>query len=123
MPGVHDEQRFEELGVEFVKRPNDGKMKGIAFIKGAPVSNCCACRTLQDITCVVTISSSCVSVIGCESALEVLDVFPSGVSCDGLCVTTSADVVTVECGPADPDGYWIEILNAKASRDFVGWKG
>lgn len=28
-------QRFEELGVEFVKRPNDGKMKGIAFIKGA----------------------------------------------------------------------------------------
>ncbi|GLH15344.1 hypothetical protein R5R35_005237 [Gryllus longicercus] len=26
-------QRFENLGVEFVKRPNDGKMKGIAFIK------------------------------------------------------------------------------------------
>lgn len=26
-------RRFEELGVEFVKRPNDGKMKGIAFIK------------------------------------------------------------------------------------------
>lgn len=25
--------RFEELGVEFVKRPNDGGMKGIAFIK------------------------------------------------------------------------------------------
>lgn len=25
--------RFEKLGVEFVKRPNDGKMKGIAFIK------------------------------------------------------------------------------------------
>ncbi len=25
--------RFEELGVEFVKRPNDGAMKGIAFIK------------------------------------------------------------------------------------------
>lgn len=24
--------RFEELGVTFVKRPNDGKMKGIAFI-------------------------------------------------------------------------------------------
>ncbi|WP_290647809.1 lactoylglutathione lyase [Aquisalimonas sp.] len=26
-------QRFDELGVEFVKRPNDGKLKGIAFIK------------------------------------------------------------------------------------------
>jgi lactoylglutathione lyase len=26
-------QRFEELGVEFVKKPNDGKMKGLAFIK------------------------------------------------------------------------------------------
>jgi len=26
-------ERFERLGVEFVKRPNDGKMKGIAFIK------------------------------------------------------------------------------------------
>ncbi|XP_042476794.1 lactoylglutathione lyase isoform X2 [Macadamia integrifolia] len=26
-------ERFESLGVEFVKRPNDGKMKGIAFIK------------------------------------------------------------------------------------------
>nr|CAD7449293.1 unnamed protein product [Timema bartmani] len=26
-------ERFEKLNVEFVKRPNDGKMKGIAFIK------------------------------------------------------------------------------------------
>ncbi|XP_050368536.1 lactoylglutathione lyase [Argentina anserina] len=26
-------ERFEHLGVEFVKRPDDGKMKGIAFIK------------------------------------------------------------------------------------------
>lgn len=26
-------RRFEELGVEFVKRPQDGKMKGLAFIK------------------------------------------------------------------------------------------
>jgi lactoylglutathione lyase len=25
--------RFETMGVEFVKRPNDGKMKGLAFIK------------------------------------------------------------------------------------------
>lgn len=26
-------KRFEELGVEFVKRPDDGRMKGLAFIK------------------------------------------------------------------------------------------
>ena len=26
-------ERFEKLGIEFVKRPNDGKMKGLAFIK------------------------------------------------------------------------------------------
>ncbi|ESQ36079.1 hypothetical protein EUTSA_v10008645mg [Eutrema salsugineum] len=26
-------ERFEQLGVEFVKKPNDGKMKNIAFIK------------------------------------------------------------------------------------------
>ena len=26
-------ERFEQQGVEFVKRPNDGKMKGLAFIK------------------------------------------------------------------------------------------
>ncbi|XP_077997722.1 lactoylglutathione lyase-like [Glandiceps talaboti] len=26
-------KRFEELGVEFAKKPDDGKMKGIAFIK------------------------------------------------------------------------------------------
>jgi len=26
-------ERFEKEGVEFVKKPNDGKMKGIAFIK------------------------------------------------------------------------------------------
>lgn len=26
-------QRFESLGVEFVKRPDDGSMKGLAFIK------------------------------------------------------------------------------------------
>ena len=25
-------KRFEELGVSFIKRPNDGKMKGLAFI-------------------------------------------------------------------------------------------
>lgn len=26
-------ERFEKLGVQFVKRPDDGKMKGLAFIK------------------------------------------------------------------------------------------
>lgn len=26
-------QRFESLGVEFVKRPDDGNMKGLAFVK------------------------------------------------------------------------------------------
>jgi len=26
-------QRFEELGVQFVKKPDDGKMKNLAFIK------------------------------------------------------------------------------------------
>ncbi len=26
-------ERFEQLGVDFVKRPDDGKMKGLAFIK------------------------------------------------------------------------------------------
>jgi lactoylglutathione lyase len=26
-------ERFEALGVEFIKKPNDGKMKGLAFIK------------------------------------------------------------------------------------------
>ncbi|CAD7705083.1 unnamed protein product [Ostreobium quekettii] len=45
-------KRFEELGVAFVKKPNDGSMKGLAFIK-------------------------------------------------------------------DPDGYWIEILNAEHSATFV----
>jgi len=26
-------ERFEKLGVDFIKRPDDGKMKGLAFIK------------------------------------------------------------------------------------------
>lgn len=52
--------RFEELGVEFVKRPDDGKMKGLAFIKGVLVA-------LND---------------------------------------------AHEHVPADPDGYWIEVLEA-----------
>lgn len=26
-------ERFEKLGVDFIKRPNDGRMKGLAFIK------------------------------------------------------------------------------------------
>lgn len=26
-------ERFEKLNVEFVKKPNDGKLKGLAFIK------------------------------------------------------------------------------------------
>ena len=34
MPDVHAAcERFERLGIEFVKRPDDGKMKGLAFIK------------------------------------------------------------------------------------------
>jgi lactoylglutathione lyase len=34
VPDVYDAcARFEALGVPFVKRPDDGKMKGIAFIK------------------------------------------------------------------------------------------
>lgn len=34
VPDVYEAcRRFEELGVEFVKRPDDGKMKGLAFIK------------------------------------------------------------------------------------------
>ena len=49
-------ERFEQLGVEFVKRPNDGSMKGLAFIK-------------------------------------------------------------------DPDGYWIEILNAAAITALIGDHG
>ena len=49
-------ERFEQLGVEFVKRPNDGSMKGLAFIK-------------------------------------------------------------------DPDGYWIEILNADAITALIGDHG
>ena len=49
-------QRFDQLGVEFVKRPEDGSMKGLAFIK-------------------------------------------------------------------DPDGYWIEILNATSITDLIGQHG
>lgn len=26
-------ERFEKLGVDFVKKPDDGKMKGLAFVK------------------------------------------------------------------------------------------
>ena len=49
-------ERFEQLGVEFVKRPQDGSMKGLAFIK-------------------------------------------------------------------DPDGYWIEILNAASITALIGEHG
>ena len=49
-------ERFEQLGVEFVKRPHDGSMKGLAFIK-------------------------------------------------------------------DPDGYWIEILNAASITALIGEHG
>lgn len=34
MPDVYSAcDRFEKLGVDFVKKPDDGKMKGLAFIK------------------------------------------------------------------------------------------
>ena len=34
MPDVYAaSKRFEELGIEFVKKPDDGNMKGLAFIK------------------------------------------------------------------------------------------
>lgn len=33
-------ERFEELGVEFVKKPNAGNMKGLAFIKVLSLSMC-----------------------------------------------------------------------------------
>lgn len=47
-------ERFEKLGVEFVKKPDAGTMKGLAFIKvtclmgTAQVSKCpCGCLTLK----------------------------------------------------------------------------
>lgn len=34
VPDVYEAcERFEKLGVDFVKRPDDGRMKGLAFIK------------------------------------------------------------------------------------------
>ncbi len=34
VPDVYEaSKRFEKLGIEFVKKPDDGKMKGLAFIK------------------------------------------------------------------------------------------
>ncbi|XP_069117789.1 lactoylglutathione lyase-like [Argopecten irradians] len=34
VPNVEEAcQRFEEMGVKFIKKPNDGKMKGLAFIQ------------------------------------------------------------------------------------------
>ena len=34
VPNVYEAcERFEEMGVEFVKRPDDGNMKGLAFIR------------------------------------------------------------------------------------------
>ena len=30
---ANEAERFEKLGVKFVKRPDDGKMKGLAFIQ------------------------------------------------------------------------------------------
>lgn len=34
MPNVYTASKyFEEKGVEFVKKPDEGKMKGLAFIK------------------------------------------------------------------------------------------
>ena len=34
VPDVHEAcKRFDSLGIDFVKRPDDGKMKGLAFIK------------------------------------------------------------------------------------------
>ncbi len=34
MPDVYAAcERFDKLGVEYVKRPDDGNMKGLAFIK------------------------------------------------------------------------------------------
>lgn len=34
VPDVYEaSKRFEQLGIEFVKKPDDGKMKGLAFIK------------------------------------------------------------------------------------------
>ena len=32
-------KRFEDLGVQFVKKPNDGRMKGLAFIKVRKVAS------------------------------------------------------------------------------------
>lgn len=39
--------RFEKLGVDFVKRPNDGRMKGLAFIKD-PDGNFKLCQIESD---------------------------------------------------------------------------
>ena len=47
-------ERFEELGVEFVKKPNAGNMKGLAFIK---VLSLCS-STISTFACLVSCYSA-----------------------------------------------------------------
>ena len=89
--------------MEFVKRPNDGKMKGIAFIKGA----------------VLHLPLAIVR----EHILLALYALGSIAKFQWTYSFYDTSTAKVRVTNADPDGYWIEILNAKASRDFVGWKG
>lgn len=49
-------ERFEELGVEFVKKPNAGNMKGLAFIKVLSLSLCSS--TISTFACLVSCCSA-----------------------------------------------------------------
>ena len=71
-------ERFEKLGVKFVKKPDGGSMKGCALA----------------LTC-------CLLNIGLP--VHVLQASPA------------CRLAFIQ----DPDGYWIEVLNALAGRAFA----
>ncbi len=118
-------ERFEKLGVEFVKKPDGGSMKGLAFIKDPdgcvallPWPHMCANPAAVQVS------------VAASGPLHVLPLVVLAVT-DGFLfgywqerrrpqhhsmhanATPHIHISRVLCR------YWIEVLNAKASRQFA----
>lgn len=101
-----------------MKRPADGKMKGLAFIKVGARGAGYSCMLLH-----LRHASACTHVAGMHISFYVCAHMRSSSYQAAACWHVLCGLISSILCPRfhtlqDPDGYWIEILNPEVSKNF-----
>ena len=63
-------QRFEQLGVEFVKKPNDGKMKGKNLVMTSLSSLCLSIISFSGLAFIKDPDNYWIEILNCNTAAD-----------------------------------------------------